>query len=464
MPSGKQSWTYENSGCHYTRTTGIWQSVWLEPVPLRASLQRPKITPDLANSRFLIEQPVTGAQKGLRFRACVFDDDGMIAEAATPCGANFYPRTELAIPSERLRLWSPESPHLYSIELELIDEEGKIVDQASSYSGLRSICIDGRSVEINGRKVFQRLVLDQGYYPAGILTAPSDAALEQDIHLSLAAGFNGARLHQKVFEERFLYHADRLGYLVWGEFSDWGLNGREAFRGWKTNESGQICRSGNDCGSNLPASYVTQWLEVLQRDYNHPSIVGWCPLNETSERIAERITPHDDVMQAMFLAAKLYDATRPVLDVSGYSHRIAQSDIYDSHDYTQDPDALLKRHPAADDAPVYQNDTASIGSIPYRGQPYFISEFGGIRWNPGAQQDELSWGYGQCPKTPEEFYQRFEGLCRVLLEHPGMFGYCYTQLTDVFQEQNGIFFFDRSSKFDLERLREIQQRPAAIES
>lgn len=463
MPSGKQAWTFDNAGCHYTRTTGIWQTVWVEPVPLLASLGRPKVTPDTANQRFLIEQPVTGEQSGLRFRARLHDDNGLIAESETLCGENFYPRLELSVPEESVRLWSPNDPYLYFIDLELVDETGQLIDQARTYAGLRSICLDGLAVKLNGRPVFQRLVLDQGYYPDGIMTAPSDAALVNDIKISLAAGFNGARLHQKVFEERFLYHADRLGYLVWGEFSDWGLRGLTAFRGWDTNATGEVWRTGNTSASEFSASYVTQWLEVLQRDYNHPSIVGWCPLNETQERIAERITSHDDVMKALFLATKLYDSTRPVLDTSGYSHRLTESDIYDSHDYCSDPEKLAKRYSNLSDSSVWQNESARVGSTPYRGQPFFVSEFGGIRWNPGAVKGQASWGYGHDPETLEEFYQRFESLCSVLLKHPGMFGYCYTQLTDVFQEQNGIFCFDRTSKFDLPRLREIQQRVAGIE-
>ena len=165
----------------------------------------------------------------------------------------------------------------------------------------------------------------------------------------------------------------------------------------------------------------------------------------------------------MFLAAKMYDPTRPVLDVSGYSHRIAEADIYDSHDYTQDVDKFAKQHAGMSETSVYQNHSERISSTPYRGQPYFVSEFGGIRWNPAMEKSAESWGYGQEPRNLEEFYQRFEGLCRVLLENPRMFGYCYTQLTDVFKEQNGIYFFDRTSKFDLQRISAAQKWVAAIE-
>nr|WP_197683382.1 glycoside hydrolase family 2 TIM barrel-domain containing protein [Jiangella alkaliphila] len=159
------------------------------------------------------------------------------------------------------------------------------------------------------------------------MTSPSDAALVRDIELALAAGFNGARLHQKVFEERFYYHADRLGYLVWGEFGDWGVSGL-----------------GPDGDHQQPtASFLTQWLEVLERDRNHPSIVGWCPLNETHQVITDHITQLDDVTHGMYLATKLADPTRPVLDASGYSHRVPGADVYDSHDYEQDPQRFRRQ-------------------------------------------------------------------------------------------------------------------------
>jgi beta-galactosidase/beta-glucuronidase len=465
MPSGKQAWTHGNSGCHYTRTTGIWQTVWLEPVPLRAHLLRPKITPDVANARFSIEQPVAGAQAGLTFRARLRDARGVVSEAVTACAVNFYPRLDLPVPADRVRLWSPADPHLYQLDLELIDAAtGQVVDAVESYAGLRSVCIDGFAMKLNGRSVFQRLVLDQGYYPDGILTAPTDAALVRDIELSLEAGFNGARLHQKVFEERFLHHADRLGYLVWGEFSDWGLNGSEPVRGWLRQDDGKVVRGGNHGGVQFPVSLIAQWLEAVERDFSHPSIVGWCPLNETSRRPDERITPHDDSMRALFLATKLADPTRPVLDTSGYSHVVPESDIYDSHDYDQNPATFRARHDGLLRDQPYTPDNIWTKSIPWRpGQPYFVSEFGGILWTPRAKPGGDAWGYGDRPKTLEEFFARFEGLCAALLDNPRMFGYCYTQLTDVYQEQNGIFFFDRKKKYALARIRAAQQRTAAVE-
>lgn len=444
---GKQSERYERYGCLYTRTTGIWQSVWLEPVP-ETHLRRPRITPDLAAGAFHLELPLTGTRRGHTVRASLHDQAGEVSSASVRADLDLAPRLTLPVPEDRVRMWSPEDPHLYDVSLELLDPSGAVVDRAGSYAGLRSITIEGKAVLLNGKSVFQRLVLDQGYYPDGILTAPSDEALVRDIELSMAAGFNGARLHQKVFEERFLYHADRLGYLVWGEFGDWG------------------CNVGRDGDNQQPgATYVAQWLEAVERDYSHPAIVGWCPLNETRQRMHDRTTVLDDVTRGMFLATKAADVSRPVLDSSGYSHRVPETDIYDSHDYQQDP-AAFKADMAglAENAPYLNtgpNDTP--WSLPYDGQPYFCSEFGGIWWNPNAKPGEYSWGYGDRPETLEAFYERFEGLVGVLLDDPDMFGYCYTQLTDVYQEQNGIFGFDRSEKFDLARLRATQQRPAAIE-
>ena len=458
QPRGKQATTFGPHGAIYVRTTGIWQSVWLEPVP-DIALRRPRLTPDLANSLIRLEQPISSNRPGLRLRATLRDDEGVVSTAECAADLDLAPRLDLPVPAERRRLWAPGDPQLYDVDIQLLAADGSVIDEARSYTGLRSVAIVGKAILINGESVFQRLVLDQGYYPDGIMTAPDDEALRADIELSMAAGFNGARLHQKVFEERFLYHADRLGYLVWSEFGDWGCR-----------QMGPLDGEHQQPG----ADYITQWLEVLERDYSHPAIVGWCPLNETWQSLTDRITLLDDVTQGMYLATKAMDTTRPVLDASGYAHRVRGADVYDSHDYSQDPDELARRHAGLAEGKPYENSFEGRGiperyrgsprwSIPYAGQPYFVSEFGGIWWNPAVGEDEDSWGYGERPRTIEEFYERFERLCAVLLDDVNMFGYCYTQLTDILQEQNGIYGFDRALKFDMARIRAAQQRPAAIE-
>ncbi|UKA73272.1 glycoside hydrolase family 2 protein [Arthrobacter sp. FW306-06-A] len=457
---GKQATWYNNTHCQYTRTTGIWQTVWMEAVP-EVHIKRLRMTPNLAESAITLEVPVSQNRAGHSVSAVLSDKAGVTVESATRADLDLTPSLRLEIPAESLRPWSIEDPFLYDLEVTVRDAAGTVVDRVASYAAVRSVALDGKVVRINGKAVFQRLILDQGYWPESLMTSPSDAALVEDIELAMRAGFNGARLHEKVFEERFLYHADRLGYLVWGEFGDWGVSG------------------GGTVGHNQKpsASFVGQWLEVLKRDFNHPSIIGWCPLNETHQIMHDRPTVLDDVTEAMFWATKLADPTRPVIDASGYSHRIRETDIYDSHSYEQDPDRFrIEQQGLSEGKPfINRSHDGQEYSVPYAGQPYFVSEFGGIWWNEdearrAAQEAGLgtdvatSWGYGQRVGSEEEFYERFDGLCKALLENPDMFGYCYTQLTDVFQEKNGVFNFDRSTKFDVDRLRASQARTAAIEA
>lgn len=463
QPRGKQTRAYEGEGALYGRTTGIWQTVWMEPVP-QIHLKRPRITPDLLSQSFMIEQGITNSRPGTILQITLSDSKGEIVTESVDADMNFTPMISIKIPDERLVLWKPGDPNLYYLTIKLLDATGEIIDSATSYAGMRNITISGKSIRINGDVVFQRLVLDQGYYPDGLMTAPSDEALLNDIKLSMAAGFNGARLHQKVFEERFLYHADCLGYIVWGEFGDWGARSLSALPHHQT----------------FSPSYITEWLEVLERDYSHPCVVGWCPLNETWQPITDFISELDDITRGMYLATKAMDQTRPVLDTSGYSHRMIDTDIYDSHDYEQDPIKFSENQKGLSENKPYKNTwpfrtvdgylkkdawgrkIMNEWSVDYRGQPYFVSEFGGIWWNPD-QEHAQSWGYGERPKTLEEFYDRFEKLCKILLENPEMFGYCYTQLTDIDQEENGIYKYDRSTKFDVNRIRKIQTVTAAIE-
>ena len=281
--------------------------------------------------------------------------------------------------------------------------------------------------------MFQRLVLDQGFYPDGIYTAPDDAELIADIDRSVAMGFNGARLHEKIFEERFLYHCDRKGYIVWGEFPDWGLD-----------------------PSNRDVLYNTlpEWIEEVRRDRNHPAIVGWCPFNETWDYAGRQ---RDGSLQELtYEVTKAIDPTRPCLDVSGNYHA-GKSDIYDVHCYDQDPKSFAARYATL---PQSVDDTCGNHRQKYDGErPFFVSEYGGIRWS----NDRNGWGYGDAPKTEEEFLERLKGLTDALLDNPYIFGFCYTQLTDVEQEQNGLYTYDRTPKFPPEQIAAIFSAPAVIE-
>ncbi len=449
---GKQSIEYANRACNYTRSTGIWQTVWAEPVPA-VHLQRPQIIPDLETATITVVQPVTAARPGHRVVATLRDSAGDVVQAECASGG-LSARLVLQVPQDRLRAWDLDDPHLYGLDVALVDATGAQVDRWEGYAGLRSIAIDGHRILLNGKPVFQRLVLDQGWWPQSLLTPPSDEAIVTDLELLLKAGFNGARIHQKVAEERQLYHADRMGVLLWAEYGDWGIR----------------VPGPHDDHQKPNLSFLTEWADLVRRDLSHPSIIGWCPLNETWQQISDQITDLDDVTQAMYTVTKGIDPTRPVLDTSGYAHRVHGADVYDSHQYEQDPARFAEIVGGLSTGEPYLN-TGPQGepwSIPYAGQPYFVSEYGGIWWNPDAVEAEgsdrrQSWGYGQRVRDEEEFQVRFAGLTDVLLDDPLMFGYCYTQLTDVFQEENGIYRFDRSEKLDVVRVARVQRRRAAYE-
>ena len=261
---GKQATWYDSTHCQYTRTTGIWQTVWLEAVP-HVHIRSLRIFPSVENESFNFVVPISANAPGLTLKIEIANPGAaVIARRRVAVRADLSAQLEIAIPKEHVRLWEVGNPQLYSVSAQLIDDAGRPLDRVSSYCGLRSTALHGQRFLLNGKKTFQRLVLDQGYWPDSLMTAPCDAAIKRDIRIALAAGFNGARLHQKVFEERMLFWADLHGYLLWGEFGDWGVSGRGPL-GYNQEPT---------------ASFLTQWTEVLERDISHPSIIGWCPLNE----------------------------------------------------------------------------------------------------------------------------------------------------------------------------------------
>ncbi|MFA6112091.1 MAG: sugar-binding domain-containing protein [Candidatus Latescibacterota bacterium] len=439
QPRGKQSPRYASHGCLYTRTTGIWQNVWLEAVPA-SRIDRVRIVPDLDGGRFIVTPVFSGAVRGQRFRATLLDGDRPLTTVqgeAVSGGA-------LSLTAASPRAWSPVDPYLYGVRLELLEGE-QVVDEVESYAGLRQFRIEGNRFYLNHQPVFLRFVLDQGFYPEGIWTAPSDAELRADVERSLAVGFNGARLHQKVFEERFHYWADRLGYLTWGEYCDWGMD------------------------FALPQAVRNQqreWREVVGRDANHPSILAWTPFNETAGHAQADPERHRRVIQETCDLTRDLDPPRPINDASGYVH--VDTDLFTVHDYDQNPQTFAQRYAAVDPGkPEQAFVCVPERSVPYAGQPYVVDEYGGTWWvepgdRSGADQ-EGGWGYGNRPASIEEVYQRIEGLTAVLTGHPQIAGYTYTQLTDVEQERNGIYTYDRRPKFDAARLRRAFGAPAAIE-
>jgi len=425
QPSGKQARRFDSYGCCYTRTTGIWQTVWLEAVPA-TYVQSARYYPNIDAGTLTVQTRIGGDAKGCTLRAEAYLGGKKVGSAEGAASGT----PTLTLKLAELRLWEPGKPQLYDLVLSLSRGRERL-DVVRSYFGMRKVHIDGLKVRINNRSVFQRLVLDQGFYPDGIYTAPADSELRNDVKRAMAMGFNGARLHMKVFEPRFLYWADRLGYLCWGEFPNWGLDHKHPL---------------------ALERMLPEWLEVVERDFNHPAIIGWCPFNETPG------DQNPELLRTIYRVTKSVDWTRPVIDTSGYVH--VETDIYDCHNYEQDPAKLaaaFEQFKTSDK--VWHNSDRDAA---YRGQPYFVSEYGGIWWNPG-QKDQKAWGYGARPETEEEFLTRYRALTETLLFHPKMFAFCYTQLYDIEQEVNGLYTYDRRPKFAPRLIRRINTQKAAIE-
>ena len=433
---GKQCGRYAQFGCEYTRTTGIWQTVWMEAVH-KDGLKDVYVIPDLDQSRFVFRPEYYAVQQGQKLRIRVMDNGKTVGEKTIPAAA----QSQAEITVRKVKTWSPEDPFLYDIEYDVLSADGEVIDHVKAYAGMRKVQVIGNRIYLNDEPVYLRLVLDQGFYPDGIWTAPTDEALKHDIELSMAAGFNGARLHQKIFEPRFHYWADRLGYLTWGESASWGAN---------------INRIGS------ARNFLTEWEETVIRDRNHPSIIMWTPFNETWEHPDNRETARE----ACRFVSDIYDLTkdldyRPCHDVSGNYH--VKTDIFSVHQYEQDT-VKFKAWLAPVDGKVRQHDLENR-EVEYDGQPYLVDEYGGVKWVVGQEFSEISWGYGNAPKTLDEFYSRIEGLTDAILSFDHICGYCYTQLTDVEQEQNGIYYYDRTPKFDMKRIKAIFERiPSIIEN
>ena len=429
QPVGKQSIWLRSEKCSYTRTTGIWQTVWMEAVD-PCALKKCRIVPDYDNGSFTFLTEFYQQKRGLKWTVSILKQ-GRETASATIAAANTAVTLKLADPEE----WNPEHPFLYDIVYTLRDENGAVLDQVRSYAGLRKIHTENGRVYLNNQPVFLRFVLDQGFYPDGIWTAPSDEALKHDIELSMQAGFNGARLHQKIFDERFHYWADRLGYLTWAEFPDWGLSFWQLYM--KTNP-------------DYPRSfrnYLAEWTAVVERDLNHPSIIAWTPFNET-RRYFDPVE-HRRMLADVYDLTHRLDPTRPVNDSSGYTH--VKTDLWTVHHYAQSTDKLKA---ALDHEPVFMDDP-EFEAPAWNGQPYILDEYGGISYLPENRKPfaENSWGYNREKLSKTETEQRIVALTACLTGHPRLAGYCYTQLTDIEQEQNGIYNYDRTPKFDPEIIR-----------
>jgi len=438
IPRGKQYWREESEGIFYTRTTGIWQTVWLEPVG-RRRIGSLRLTPDVDAAALDVEVGVEGFEPGLTLRLTVAHEDERVLDDRVALQSALVERRlplvtrgeEPASPFPgrwgKPPYWSPEEPNLLDLRVELLDAEGRPLDAVDSYFGMRKIEIRDGRVYLNDRPLYQRLVLDQGYFPDGILTAPTDEDLRRDIELAQEMGFNGARKHQKVEDPRWLYWADRLGFLVWGETAN-------AYQ----------------YSPDYVRRFTAEWQEAVRRDYNHPCIITWVPMNE-SWGVREVATDSRQVehLLAMYHLTRSLDGSRPVVSNDGWEH--ALTDLCAIHDY-RNAAVLAQRYQTPETSlaeperrPVYAPGHG------YRGEPILITEFGGIAFKTA---DPESWGY-RTVSNAEELLERYGALVSALLQSTVVQGFCYTQLTDVEQEINGLLTYDRRPKAALARIREI---------
>lgn len=419
---GKQCTNFYSGGCSYTRVTGIWQTVWMEAVD-KKGLKTAVVRPDIDQKQLIIT-PEFYQESNNTLEIVLKDGNKTVAKKSVTCSNS----STIILSVKNMKLWSPENPFLYDLVYQVKDQQGNIIDEVKSYAGMRKVHTADGIFYLNNEPYFQRLVLDQGYYPDGVWTAPSDEALKNDIVLGKEAGFNGARLHQKVFEERYYYWADKLGYLTWGESASWvmDINDELAVR-----------------------NYIGEWTEVVARDRNHPSLVTWTPFNETW---GSREGVYPRLIRDIYHITKSIDPTRPINDASGDDHIL--TDIWSVHNYEQDGSKLAEQLEFKEGKEPYRNSRDKKFLAVYEGQPYMVDEFGGIGWM-SAEERKNSWGYGNIPQTPEEFYTRLESQVKALKDAKHVMGFCYTQLTDVEQEKNGIYYYNRTPKLDMKRIKAI---------
>ena len=419
MPRGKQDWEAEPHAIWYPRTTGIWQTVWLEAVPRSSVVSVRWWTDDLRTLSF---DASLEARDGARLTAELRENGELVARVAERASAG-HVRGAVAIANAPALRWSPDHPRLIEAALELRDDDR--VDRARSYAALRTVRTSGGKVVLNGEPYPLRMALDQGYWPDGGLSAPDDAALARDVELARALGFNGVRKHQKAEDPRWLEQCDRLGLLVFDEMPSPRVFGERAKR-----------------------RLIGEWREIVERDRSHPAVVAWVPFNESwgVEDLDGSQAEVAHVSEVRDLTREL-DPTRPVISNDGWQW--VGGDVIGIHDYATDPAVLRARYGTASAlARTLANERPEGRRLllaPHQGEPVLLSEFGGLRIG-----DDEGWGYATV--APNELVGRYAELCEAA-RSDALAGFCYTQLTDTYQERNGLLRMDRTPKAPIAELR-----------
>jgi beta-galactosidase/beta-glucuronidase len=440
QPRGKQDWQDDPHSIWYPRTSGIWQTVWLEEVP-RRGLADLRLLPHLERWAIAVEAWIADGEPPaeLQVRVRLSIGDRILADDTyRMTDVSLHRSISLEDPgiddSRNGLLWSPESPTLIRAEIWVLDGE-RVIDEVRSYTAMRGISLRRGRVLLNNRPYPMRLVLDQGYWPDTLMTPPSEEAIIRDVELAKAAGFNGVRKHQKIEDPRFLYWADVLGLLVWEEMPS-------AYR--FTRDSVE--------------RMTREWVDVLDRDVAHPCIVVWVPFNESwGVPDLPNVETHRSFVQALYHLTHALDPSRPVVGNDGWES--TATDILTIHDYDDDPARLIARYttmrgtalPEALGKALAGGRMVTLDEHPARGQPLVLSEFGGIACRESDEGADGAWGYS-VTESSDELRVAYQRLLAAVHRLDAFAGFCYTQLTDTFQEANGLFTADRRPKFALEAM------------
>jgi hypothetical protein len=432
-PRGKQDWELEPHSIWYPRTTGIWQTVWMEVVPA-AYVGTIRWRPNVERWEIGVEATIFGEMcDKMKLRLVLQADDLILTDDTyAVVKREAHRRIALSDPGiddfrNRL-LWYPHAPKLINVHIELMDATGTVVDRCTSYTALRSIGVQGDRFVLNGRPCYLRLVLDQGYWPKTGLSSPNDEALQRDVELVRAMGFNGVRRHQKISDPRFLYWADKLGLLVWEEMPS-------AYRFTRQSVERLMC----------------EWIEVIQRDASHPCIIAWVPVNESwgvpdlPDSPAQR-----HWVQALYHLTKTLDPTRPVIGNDGWES--VATDIIGIHDYDDQPDRIRARYGSDESERLFKTFRPGgrlllVGGEEHQDQPIMITEFGGIAYS----SEKNNWGYSRA-ESAKAFEDKYTKLLEAVRGLPMLAGFCYTQFTDTYQEANGLVTMDRVPKMPLKAI------------
>lgn len=429
---GKQVWDGIPASCHYVAVSGIWQEVWIEYTS-ETYITRVKHTPDYDNNCTYVDiffnKPVKGKVKLVveREGELFCEMEQTVNGNSALCTVRF---ADMSHRSFKYYNWTPDMPNLFDITTTLYSEE-KELDTVLTYFGFRKIAVHGDRIYLNNSQYYLRTVLDQGYWTEGIYRPADDDGFRLDVQLTKELGFNGARKHQKIEDPKYYYWADKLGLLVWGELPSFF-----AFTD----------RSQKDA--------VRTMEEFIERDYNHPSIMAWVPFNETWGLRKINGNPYQlNFARMMYYLCHSADNTRLVSTADGWEN-VAPSDFLSVHDYRPLTEDMVKYY---SDREFLKNGSARTG-FPFvlPGQefgeiPILYTEFGGKK----IGMDKMAWGYNTSFAKVEDFVEDLRHEVGELIKIPTFAGYCYTQLTDCYQEANGLLDMDRKPKADIALFKEI---------